>query len=208
MTTPTASEFSQDAVFGRALKLLPPALFDAVKQTELLDPGLLKSYPRTSWEDLKTPGRTDAARRSTASSSAVSPFFPQWVSSTVSPIFPAASYGTVRVGGPVGGGTAGTIVGVCSGLSSLSSSSMRQVLVVSVAPSLFRRLNLVYRTLRLFESLFLSRNPRLEFLLRHLHELVVSRLRWSPLNVLVLPWRNECQKVKLRVQSAQLELPR
>ena len=51
MTTPSAADFSQDKVFVEAPKVLPLALFDAMKQAELLD--------RSIWKDLKTPGRTD-----------------------------------------------------------------------------------------------------------------------------------------------------
>ena len=131
--TPSAASLSQDKVFVGALKVLPLALFDAMKQAELLDSGLLKSDPRSLWKDLKAPGRTDVARRTAASSSAVSPPISSTVSPTVS-FFPCVRYcmlGRWEVGGrrrdPVVVGTVGTFLGICDG----SSSSVCLVPVVS-----------------------------------------------------------------------------
>ena len=118
-TTLSATGFSQDKVFVGALKVLPLALFDAMEQAELLDPGLLTSYSRSLWKDLKTPRRTDVEWRTSASSSAVSPPISSSVSSTVSLSFPGFFIRYSMCEGPGCCGTGGTCVGVCGGSSSL-----------------------------------------------------------------------------------------
>ena len=101
MSLPTSGLFSQDKVFGRAVKELPPVLLSALEQAELLDAGLLKAFPRSEWVKLVTLERLEEVRRSTVATTASSTS----ISSTSAPFSPSLSV-------PLCGGTSvGVFVG-------------------------------------------------------------------------------------------------
>ena len=78
--------FAQDKLFVGAAGSVPIQLKDALITAELLDPGLLKAYPRTTWAKLATPSRKAELQHAMAATSATS----SSVFQSVSPCFPSA----------------------------------------------------------------------------------------------------------------------
>ena len=129
--------FSQDKVFSRLVVGLPPALKEALLAAELLDPGLLKAYPRSDWAVLATAERKDVLVRGThaaaaLSSSTTGSSYSRPISSTFSPCFPVPSQVMVD-GTGLGISVGDPVVVLCdSGVSSSVASSV----VGRVSPSI------------------------------------------------------------------------
>ena len=81
----------------------------ALEAAELLDPGLLRSYPRSSWEALETPERVGATRQSSPISSSISPNVSSSFSSTVPPCL-AGVGGRLETGSVLGSDVVGAVV--------------------------------------------------------------------------------------------------
>ena len=98
---------AQEKLFVRAAGSVPIQLKDALFTAELLDPGLLKAYPRTTWAKLVTPCRKAELQHAMAATSATS----SSVSQSIFPCFPSAL------------NTAGglTVVSISSGVGNISS---------------------------------------------------------------------------------------